>query len=575
MLMNRTEKIHVKKRFACILIILLCVVPALSYSQIDTIETHVPSLKDVYAHDFTIGCILSYRHVGFPDDPPVPGQSAVVAPHGGDLVKFHMNSMSPGNNMKPENTVDITACMAAYNAASPAEKDSVDTHPVVRFKGDLIAQLNWAQRQGFTFHGHVLVWHSQTPAAFFRSGYGPGGARLSKEKMTQRMDYYLKEVIRLIHEGWPGLLSAMDVVNEAVTDNGADRTTGSEWYTTFGDNSYVMKAFEIVRKYSIEYGETQMKLYYNDYNTHNAAKADGIVRLCTPIYQAGFLDGIGIQDHDALSYPTAEEWSASYNKFAPICTEMSVTELDVMTGSATPSPSVLASQANQYGQLFKCYVERSAFSGRGKIVNVSKDGLNDQWTFKTNQSSSLWDMYNKCKPAFFAVAGVGSFYNQLDSLILYASALQEGDYTAESWAPFASALALAQNAMSRNYSASNSASDALGGALDALQGSILNLVQNTGVSGAGEGRASFTLEQNYPNPFNQGTEIRYSVPGNASISLKVYTLRGEEVVTLFEGEQSAGSHTASLDCSTMAGGIYMYRLQAGNALVTKKFILVK
>jgi hypothetical protein len=81
------------------------------------IQTDVPPLKDVFAKDFSIGCLLSYRHIGFPDGVPVPGQSPVIAPQGGYLIRFHMNSMSPGNNMKPENTVDIAASAAAYAAA--------------------------------------------------------------------------------------------------------------------------------------------------------------------------------------------------------------------------------------------------------------------------------------------------------------------------------------------------------------------------------------------------------------------------------------------------------------------------
>ena len=86
-------------------------------AQSDTIQTTVPHLKNVYAHDFNIGCLLSYRNIGFADDPPVPGQSAVITPNGGFLIKFHMNSMSPGNNMKPMYTVDISGSAAAYAAA--------------------------------------------------------------------------------------------------------------------------------------------------------------------------------------------------------------------------------------------------------------------------------------------------------------------------------------------------------------------------------------------------------------------------------------------------------------------------
>jgi hypothetical protein len=129
-----------------------------------------------------------------------------------------MNSMSPGNNMKPQYTVSLAACSTAYaNAAPGAARDSVNVHPIITFNGDLIAQLNWAQRQDFTFRGHTLVWHSQTPGtAFFRTGYVAGGTYLRKDSMAMRMDNYISEVIRLLHESWPGLVSAIDVVNEAM-----------------------------------------------------------------------------------------------------------------------------------------------------------------------------------------------------------------------------------------------------------------------------------------------------------------------------------------------------------------------
>lgn len=446
---------------------------ALTFAQSDIIETDVPALKDVFAKDFYIGCLLSYPHVGFASDPYVPS-TYIVAPNGGYLIKYHMNSMSPGNNMKPQYTVDISASAAAYAAASSTHQDSVNTHPVIGFNGNLIAQLNWAQRQGFTFRGHTLVWHNQTPSEFFCTGYASGGVRLSKDQMIERMDNYIKEVIRLIHENWPGLVTAIDVVNEAVSDGGSDRID-SEWYKTFSDNSYLMKAFELTRKWTVYYGETQVKLYYNDYNAHIAAKADGIVRICTPIFEAGYLDGIGMQDHDQYNSPTAEQWIASYNKFDPICTEMSVTELDVKPSTNTSTR--WTTQANQYAALVKCFVERSYFSGRGKIISVSKDGLNDQYAFVAN--ASLWDTNNKCKPAFYAVVDVGNNYNALDSLISYADTLSAGDFTPESWAVFTAALTAAENAMGQNYSQSVSAANSLGVArvnlITALDG-----LENTG-----------------------------------------------------------------------------------------------
>ena len=483
--------------------------------------------------------------------------------------------------MKPMYTVNITASAAAYNAATTqAQKDSINIHPTIQFNGDLIAQLNWAQRQGFTFRGHTLVWHNQTPTEFFRTGFSTTASYVSKDTMAMRMDFYIEEVVRLIHQGWPGLLSAIDVVNEAIDDGtGKVRATSNDWYATFHDSSYVMRAFQLARRYTAQYGETQIKLYYNDYNTDVSSKANGIVALLTPIYQAGYLDGIGMQNHNSLTTPTAQAFIATYNKFYPICSEMAVTELDVSTNSGTNNPSVtiLAQQANQYGQLFKCFVERSYKSGRGKIISVSKDGLNDQYTFVTNQSTSLWNTLNQCKPAFFAAADVATNYNALDSLIMYADTLHENKYTTGSWSNFSAALASAVTAKTQNYSASVSADTTLGLAKNNLHAAIEGLVMiSTGIDVV-DGKISkvFALSQNYPNPFNPTTEISYQLPVSSKVSIKVYDMLGREVVTLFAGERQAGNYTVSFNGAGFASGVYIYQMKAGNFVETRKLVLLK
>ena len=549
------------KKIVLVCLVLLLVPPVFAGVQ-DTIQTNVPALKNVYASDFYVGCLLSYPHIGFSTDPYVSGQSSVVDTNGGYLIKYHMNSMGPGNNMKPQFTVNLTGNASAYNAATTqTARDSINIRPIVSFNGNLIAQLNWAQRQGFKFRGHTLVWYSQTPGTgFFRVGYAADSARVSKEVMTARLENYIKEVIRLLHEGWPGLVLAMDVVNEAVLDGGGDRITGNEWYTTFGGNSYIAKAFEFARKYTVQYGETQMKLYYNDYNTHLPAKANGIVRICDPIHLTGDLDGIGMQDHDGVSHPTAAEWIASYDKFNAVCSEMAVTEFDVIYD--TTSAQGLVYQANQVGSLMKCFVERSYRSGRGKIVNFTKDGLNDARTF--NPKSSFWDARNQCKPSFYAAVGVGISYNMLDSLIGHIDSLYWGSYTAESWAILQGARGVAVNAMARNYSASVSAADTLTQAKDVLIVAINGLVMtgvdepvNVDVPGA------FALSQNYPNPFNPTTNIRYSVGVVSSqlsvvsshVRLAVYDLLGREVAVLVDEEKAPGNYEVRFDASTLTTGV--------------------
>jgi GH35 family endo-1,4-beta-xylanase len=568
-----------QKRSATLLMLLLLVTLLFAVQSQAQIQTNVPALKNVYARDFYIGCLLSYTHVGFPTDPVVSGQSTVVDPNGGFLIQYHMNSMGPGNNMKPVYTVNMTASAAAYNAATTqAAKDSVDVNPIITFNGNIIAQLNWARRQGFTFRGHTLVWHSQTPGmAFFCTGYNANNARLSKEKMTQRLENYIREMIRQLHAGWPGLLSACDVVNEAINDSGADRMQDSDWYLTFGDNTYIAKAFEFARKYTKLYNENQIKLYYNDYNTTIAAKADGIVRLLTPIYQAGFLDGIGMQEHDANGSPTAAAFIASYNKFAPICTEMAVTEFDVTTGSATPTAGQLQTQANQYGLLFKCFVERSYKSGRGKIINVSKDGLNDTYTFKTNQASSLWDGNDQCKPAFYEVANVGLYYNSLDSMITAARLLQQGAYTNTSWSAFQSALNAAVTARDQNYTANQAVDVALNTAKNNLSNAISGLT--TTVSGVGSHESDvpmkFALFQNYPNPFNPTTAISYQLSAISVVKLEVIDALGRVVATIADGEQSAGFHVATWNGQNLPSGIYLCRIVAGENVASRKMLLMK
>jgi len=85
----------------------------------------------------------------------------------------------------------------------------------------------------------------------------------------------------------------------------------------------------------------------------------------------------------------------------------------------------------------------------------------------------------------------------------------------------------------------------------------------------------YKLGQNYPNPFNPTTNIEYSVPKSGYVSLKVYNLLGQEVATLFQGNQGPGNYRAEFNGENLASGMYMYRLEAGNVSITKKFMLMK
>jgi hypothetical protein len=85
----------------------------------------------------------------------------------------------------------------------------------------------------------------------------------------------------------------------------------------------------------------------------------------------------------------------------------------------------------------------------------------------------------------------------------------------------------------------------------------------------------FELSQNYPNPFNPSTTIQYSLPASGSVTLKVYNIVGQEVATLVDNYQTAGSYQAQFDASRLSTGVYFYTLKAGNFSQVKKMMLLK
>lgn len=85
----------------------------------------------------------------------------------------------------------------------------------------------------------------------------------------------------------------------------------------------------------------------------------------------------------------------------------------------------------------------------------------------------------------------------------------------------------------------------------------------------------FILEQNFPNPFNPSTKIRYTLPQQSLVSVKVFNVLGMEIMTLMNGEESAGHHEIIFDATNMPSGLYLYRVQAGKFDQTKKMLLLK
>ncbi|WKZ70931.1 MAG: lamin tail domain-containing protein [Melioribacteraceae bacterium] len=86
---------------------------------------------------------------------------------------------------------------------------------------------------------------------------------------------------------------------------------------------------------------------------------------------------------------------------------------------------------------------------------------------------------------------------------------------------------------------------------------------------------TYGLEQNYPNPFNPSTTIKFSIPEQGLVTLKVYNLLGEEVITLINNQLEAAYHEVKFDASQLGSGVYFYRITSGDFVSTKKMLLIK
>jgi hypothetical protein len=92
---------------------------------------------------------------------------------------------------------------------------------------------------------------------------------------------------------------------------------------------------------------------------------------------------------------------------------------------------------------------------------------------------------------------------------------------------------------------------------------------------SGDIPAEFSLNQNYPNPFNPSTSIQFGIPESSDVKLEVMNMLGQRVALLVDENRGAGLYTVAFDASNLSSGMYLYRLQAGNFVQTRKLTLIK
>ena len=96
-----------------------------------------------------------------------------------------------------------------------------------------------------------------------------------------------------------------------------------------------------------------------------------------------------------------------------------------------------------------------------------------------------------------------------------------------------------------------------------------------GLNESSKTNSSIKLFQNEPNPANGSTIIRYELPEEANVTLKVFNITGKEVLVINEGNKRAGAHKLNLNTADLSGGVYYYTLTTGNAEATQKMIIIE
>lgn len=340
----------------------------------------IPFIKEVYEDYFSMGVAVTVSE---------------IPPDRHDLIKEQFNSLTTGNELKPDSLLDYAKCIS----------DPIyDDNPAINFR-NAKPILDFAMEANIPVRGHTLVWHAQTPRWFFAEGYSKSedAPLVTKELMLKRMENYIKNVLEYSEANYPGLIYCWDVVNEAINSGEGDpnglRVNDSLWYEVVGPE-FVEKAFEFARKYA----NPDVKLFYNDYNTENSSRKFYILQLVEGLKEKGLIDGIGLQSHIGIESPSLIAINDSIVEYGETGLEIQITELDM--GLTDNSEAQLLKQASRYKRLF-VYIMNNVESGKANITNVTFWGLSDEisWLNKPGVPSYplLFDEYLLQKPAFWGV----------------------------------------------------------------------------------------------------------------------------------------------------------------------------
>jgi arylsulfatase len=330
---------------------------------------------------------------------------------------FKMGTAIGTDEINGLHPADTHLAQRQFNAVSSAVLEWSDINPqpgVYNFTtADRFVNLGEKNRMFVIAHG--LIWHHLVPDWIFED---KDGHTTTRDTLLHRMRNYILTTVRR----YKGRVNAWIVVNEALENNGQWRKT--KWLEIIGKD-YLQKAFEYAHA-----ADPEAKLYYNDYDLWMPAKRAALIEWLRDCRSKGIrVDGIGIQGHWNLDYPSPGEVERTLKDFSNLGVKVMITEMDMsvlprpahhqgaeITDTAAQSKlldpytqhlpdSMQNKLAVRYGQFFALFHQF-----RKEIAAVNFWGINDRdswrndWPIKSRTDyPMLFDRADNPKPAFYAV----------------------------------------------------------------------------------------------------------------------------------------------------------------------------
>jgi endo-1,4-beta-xylanase len=274
-------------------------------------------------------------------------------------------------------------------------------------RADRIA--DFARQHGMKMTGHTFVWHQMYPPWVFKDASG----NAPKETITQRLREHIFQMV----QRYADVVDNWDVVNEAISDtpNQIWRSPAekSKWFEAYGSEEYVATAFRIAAEATAKFAP-DTKLYYNDYGIENADKRKKVIEMIRNLRRQGVrIDGVGIQGHINLKWPSIDELGRAIDEFAAENLLVKVSELDVSVYTdddlqkkayqkEVAFDSALDQRlADRYAELFALFRSKSK-----QLTSVTFWGLSDDhswlngWPIGRKNFPLLLDISHQPKAAF-------------------------------------------------------------------------------------------------------------------------------------------------------------------------------